>query len=391
MKMPHKLTCEATCEDPKMTQTRTENASKNRSNLVLPTDQGELALLYAAANLSVFPLNPKTRLPLEKRPDNAPASEKWGHHRATTDPAQIKAWWKRWPQAAVGLATDDFWVIDLDGDTTRKPPDHLREAKRSIGMWTGLRLEELKRDFCSLTVQSPNSKGWHMYFPAIDGLAIRTASGDIGKAVDTRGHTADGVPTGYVPAPGAIAYGGTYEIIHGRIETLLTEGMKYAPDRLAILAHFSVAEREAILECGSGMLALIERQPPETWRLEFENLMKARDKAKQPASRVVMNEDNAEPMRRQAASDLSDAARELATLTDGRHNGAHVFGVKVGKYWGHGVLTMAEIEAAFLDAIRANGCLQKRPSLIEWQRQLRRGLTHSAASPLPLIARRFRN
>lgn len=370
-----------------MDQSRYENAPPLRSGMVLPTDQHELALLYARAGIRVFPLNPKTRLPIEKKPEGS--SEKWGHHRATTDERQIAYWWMRWPKAAVGIVTDDFWVLDLDGKSP--PPNNLSMAARSIGTWTGLHLEELKRD-CSLVVQTPNSKGWHLYFPAIDGLEIRTGDGDIGPHVDTRGHRANGEPTGYIPAPGAIAYGGKYRVIHGQVEALLGEGLNYAPRRLSLIAHFSAKERQAVLDYGPDMLEVIERQPPETWREEFVNLL-AFGASRRPRPVVRQRQVNSDDryksaMRRQAIQDLNEAVAKFAFMIDGRTTGAHEFGLRLGKYIAHDILALAEIEAAFASAWRANGSEAKRG----WsygKRQLLRGLEHTKSAPLPPLARRF--
>lgn len=42
-----------------------------------------------------------------------------GAHDGTTDPKQIEAWWGRWPQANIGIATggeSGIWVLDIDVD-----------------------------------------------------------------------------------------------------------------------------------------------------------------------------------------------------------------------------------------------------------------------------------
>jgi hypothetical protein len=66
------------------------------------------ALELAAAGWPVFPCwwaGPRAKSPITKH----------GHLEATTDPAQIKAWWSRWPYAMIGgRVLDTIIVIDID-------------------------------------------------------------------------------------------------------------------------------------------------------------------------------------------------------------------------------------------------------------------------------------
>src|SRR4051812_10047725 len=65
------------------------------------------ALGYAARGWPVFPCNPKNKQPLlaaKKGEDNKPIKGTGGVSAASTDPDQVTAWWKRWPQALIGLA-----------------------------------------------------------------------------------------------------------------------------------------------------------------------------------------------------------------------------------------------------------------------------------------------
>ena len=68
------------------------------------------ALAYAARGWPVFPLRPGDKVPLIPK-----AAGGNGVHDATTDPAQIRLWWGRWPAANIGLAAGvTFWVLDVD-------------------------------------------------------------------------------------------------------------------------------------------------------------------------------------------------------------------------------------------------------------------------------------
>jgi hypothetical protein len=65
------------------------------------------ALWYAQQGLHVFPITA-----LSKKP--CPGTR--GLHDASTDPDQVHAWWARWPDANVAIATGHLVdVIDLDG------------------------------------------------------------------------------------------------------------------------------------------------------------------------------------------------------------------------------------------------------------------------------------
>lgn len=71
------------------------------------TNLASAALAYARAGLLVFPLAPNGKQPAIPRGR--------GVYDATTDIAQIEAWWKKWPGANIGLAVKPEWlVIDVD-------------------------------------------------------------------------------------------------------------------------------------------------------------------------------------------------------------------------------------------------------------------------------------
>ena len=67
----------------------------------------DAALDYARKGIPIFPANP-----LDKKPLTAN-----GFKDATTDEAQIRAWWLKWPNAMLAAptgSTSGFWVVDLD-------------------------------------------------------------------------------------------------------------------------------------------------------------------------------------------------------------------------------------------------------------------------------------
>lgn len=65
----------------------------------------DAALLYASWGWPVFPLRPQSKVPATRH----------GFKDATTDRDRIEAWWKRHPDANIGLPTGlAFDVIDID-------------------------------------------------------------------------------------------------------------------------------------------------------------------------------------------------------------------------------------------------------------------------------------
>jgi len=148
----------------------------------------DAALSYAARGWAVFPLRPHSK---------APATEH-GFKQATTDEAQIRAWWGARPDCNVGIrtgATSRLWVFDVD-------PRHngtasLFTLQQRIGKWE--------------TVEVVT--GWggtHFYFAWDDARPVGCQSGGkraLPEGLDVKG---DG---GYVVAPPSIHpdTGRTYE------------------------------------------------------------------------------------------------------------------------------------------------------------------------------------
>jgi putative DNA primase/helicase len=116
---------------------------------------------------------------------------------ATTDRTTIRAWWNRWSDANIGIATghsSDIFVIDVDGDV----------GKAS--------LEQLQAEHGRLpkTVTVRTGKGRHRYFRC-DGARVGNNVGKLGKGIDVRG---DG---GYVVAAGSVhVTGARYRFVEGR-------------------------------------------------------------------------------------------------------------------------------------------------------------------------------
>ena len=135
----------------------------------------EAALRYAELGYPVFPCAPGTKEPLTEN----------GFHNATTDAAQIEAWWTERPNANLGLAAAGLLVLDVDIEATwlADEPDKQREL-------AGAPL--------SLTP----SGGRHFVFRQPTGHSWRNTAGTIAPHVDTR------AVGGYIVAPPSALPGG---------------------------------------------------------------------------------------------------------------------------------------------------------------------------------------
>lgn len=126
----------------------------------------ELSLKYASRGWPVIPLHdvergrcscrkPKGKCKAGKHPRD---SRGHGEKDATTDREQISAWWRKWPDANIGIVTgvrSSLVVLDVDSIEARGV---LNEAMRTLGV--------------SLpdTVTVKTGRGWHHYFALPSGL-----------------------------------------------------------------------------------------------------------------------------------------------------------------------------------------------------------------------------
>jgi hypothetical protein len=102
---------------------------------------------------------------------------------ASTDLVQLAAWWERWPEANIGVATGNgLYVIDLDGD----------DGTRA---WSQLVEQHGWREMipAGVVAAQTGGGGFHLYFTISQQMP--NTAGRLGNRIDTRG---DG---GYVLAP----------------------------------------------------------------------------------------------------------------------------------------------------------------------------------------------
>lgn len=141
-----------------------------------------------------------------------------GFKDATRDPATIRGWWKRWPDANVGIVTgkeSSIVVIDVDG--IKGGEDTLSALERTHG--------KLPDTVEALT----GGGGRHVVF-AHPGCKIRCSAGSLGPGLDVRG---DG---GYIVAQPSLHASGkeySWELSSVPEETELADMPRWLQDKLA--------------------------------------------------------------------------------------------------------------------------------------------------------------
>ena len=147
----------------------------------------EAALGYATAGWHVFPCQPRSKIPATQH----------GFKDATTDHAQIKAWWADMPDANVAIRTGEesgLFVLDVDDKPGRSLDDALTQFP-----------ERLPED---LPTVRTGGGGLQYFFGFPKGRNLSISGGRLGLGIDTRGNG------GYVVAPPSIhPHGTTYQWI----------------------------------------------------------------------------------------------------------------------------------------------------------------------------------
>src|SRR5215472_15195879 len=138
------------------------------------------ALDYAKRGIPVFPCRADNKRPITPN----------GFYDATTDAKQIKAWWKQYRNAMIGIPcgpASGLWVFDADVDPD-KGLDGPEELKGLIA----------KHGPLPATLASATPRGGTHYFFKWNGADIRNSTSKIAPGLDVRG---DG---GYVIVPPSV-------------------------------------------------------------------------------------------------------------------------------------------------------------------------------------------
>ena len=129
------------------------------------TDMLAAVLKYARHGTPVFPVDPADKSPLCTH----------GFHDATAREYQVRAWWRRWPNAMIGMPTGPrtrIWVLDVDAELIATHPM--------------ARLYAIHGPLPDTAASDTPRGGMHFFF-RWDGANIRNSIGKLGPGVDVRG------------------------------------------------------------------------------------------------------------------------------------------------------------------------------------------------------------
>lgn len=132
------------------------------------SDLMRAALEYAARGWSVFPCQPRGKTPITPN----------GFKDASSDPAQVREYWTRYPRANIGIVTgkaSGIFVVDIDVGEGKAGPESLAELERKNGTLPP-----------TLRART-GSGGEHLFYRLPAGAAIRNTAGRLGAGIDTRG------------------------------------------------------------------------------------------------------------------------------------------------------------------------------------------------------------
>jgi hypothetical protein len=171
---------------------------------------GDAALVYAAYGLPIFPLDPRTKVPVPRRdrdptgkyPTGIPGTG--GFYKATCNPEIIEGWWRAQPNALIGLpmgAKTGVWCLDVD-----TPEDH----QDGVAQWSKLATQHdpiVTREHRSATDGPHLIFNWHAEIP------LGSSAGDLPDGIEVKGNG------GYIAVPPSRRKGRAYTV-HNDIDPI---------------------------------------------------------------------------------------------------------------------------------------------------------------------------
>src|SRR5215467_10135088 len=123
------------------------------------TELGQAALSILAQGFPVFPVEHQSKKPLVK----------WQvYQNKLPTEEEVKSWWKKWPDANIGMATGELsGLVVVDCDTPEATEQFFQDHPDVAN-----------------TLQSQTGRGGHFYFQFEPG--IRNSSGILGQGIDVR-------------------------------------------------------------------------------------------------------------------------------------------------------------------------------------------------------------
>lgn len=222
----------------------------------------QAAVHYGTYGHRIFPICPETKMPLVG---------KGGFHNATTNKRQIESWWKRWPNAIIGVACGGdsrLVILDIDVKNGKNGPSQLKVLELMYG--------KLPKG----PILHTPSGGIQMLFTAPPGVRVINNADQFALGIDVRGCDADGTPRGYGTLPPSVRPSRQYEwadplddiIVYGMLEQAVPE----LPPWALFLAMFNNRRRERLAEHGIASFADFHDIPPQNWVAHADELLQPR-------------------------------------------------------------------------------------------------------------------
>jgi hypothetical protein len=273
------------------------------------------ALAMAGRGWHVFPCAPGGKEPALRG--------NWQRH-ATTDPAQVCAWWVRRPyNIGISCGPSGLVIIDLDVPKDRDGDPAVPTGAESLARLCQQHGEPYPS--ATFTVATP-SGGSHLYFTAVSGSRIRNSASSLGPLIDIR------AAAGYVLAPCS-----------------QVGGRAYAPCNSALPAPLP-----------RWIAITLRKQPP----LPLPGLP-ALPHASGPRDSAY------------ALAALRDETRRMATATDGtRHDTLNKAAFNLGQLVAAGLLPETAVSTSLADAARQSGLPER-----DIPRIIRSGMTAGTRYP----------
>ncbi|WP_374649076.1 phage/plasmid primase, P4 family [Rhizorhabdus sp.] len=317
------------------------------ANQTFPSPLGQAALGYVRRGWKVFPCREKDGEPYTNREGKhvTPLAKQpyiaEGFRSATRDEEQVKAWWRKWPNAMIGVPAGDNGLLIVDFDPRVDPVTgevfELKALKEETEAAIGCELPT------SLVCVTP-SDGVHVYYKLPEGPRIGNR-GNLPDHVDVR---ASG---GYVIVPPSICEGGIkatagrYRWKAGRQDTVPVDPPEGLVAKLRERGTRGKAKGAAADQAASSSPS----PPAGSGRAPSAGATSA----KLPDASAAVTE----RVRKYALSALDGECRELAATPigggqyGGRNAGIYHAALKMGSLVAAGAIAEAVVRAAIQDVI----------------------------------------
>ena len=153
-------------------------------------DMVDAAVVYGEHGFPILPLDPVTKVPIprcDKDENGKKIPRTGGVYKATTDEAQIRKWWRRDPNALIGMPMGErtgVWALDVDSSE-----DHdgtgVAEWKKIIAKHAAI----ITREHRSAT------DGLHLIFAWDGNHPIFCSTGSLPSGIEVKGQG------GYIAVP----------------------------------------------------------------------------------------------------------------------------------------------------------------------------------------------